>query len=185
MLVRLADPAVDAAGVAEIYGASVDGSVASFEVVAPDADEMAGRMRKVLERTPWLVAVKDGVILGYAYAGMHKERAAYRWSVDISAYVRDGHRGQRVGRSLYDALLAMLRRQGFVNVYAGITLPNAASEALHRSIGMQPIGIYRAVGWKHGAWHDVGWYGLRLGEPRKTADGEPVEPASMSEVIRT
>jgi L-amino acid N-acyltransferase YncA len=177
--IRLADPDVDAAGVAEIYGASVAGSVASFEAIAPDTAEMGGRMRTTLRRTPWLVAVGDGQILGYAYAGIHSERAAYRWSVNVSAYIREGHRGRRIGRSLYDQLLAMLIQQGFANVYAGITLPNPASVALHQSIGMGLIGVYPRVGWKFGAWHDVGWYGLRLQEPQATADGEPHEPGPV------
>ena len=184
MHIRLCDPERDAAGVAEIYGAAVRDSVASFEVTAPDDDEMAGRMRTILQRTPWLVAADDEQILGYAYAGMHRERAAYRWSVDVTAYIREGHRGRRIGRSLYDRLLPLLRQQGFANAYAGITLPNPASEALHASLGMQLIGVYPRVGWKFGAWHDVSWYGMRLGEPGETADGEPSEPLSVSDVDR-
>ena len=182
MTIRLADPEVDAARVAEIYGASVQHSVASFELIPPGVDEIAGRMRTVLQRTPWLVAAQDGVILGYAYASIHRERAAYRWSVDVSAYVRDGHRGRRIGRSLYDELLAMLKRQGFVNVYAGITLPNPASVALHQSIGMRLIGVYESVGWKAGLWHDVGWYGMRLAEPPQSASGEPAEPGPVPDL---
>jgi L-amino acid N-acyltransferase YncA len=167
--VRLAEPARDAAGVAEIYRSAVEGSVASFETTAPDMDEISRRMRNVLQRAPWLVAVAGNEVLGYAYAGIHRERAAYRWSVDVSAYVREAHQGKGIGRSLYDRLLPMLRSQGFANAYAGITLPNPASVALHES-----------VGWKHGAWHDVAWYGMRLGEPERSANGEPREPASVS-----
>lgn len=179
---RLADPDRDAPGVAEIYGAAVEASVASFEAKAPDVQEMAGRMRTVLQRTPWLVAVIDEEILGYAYAGMHRERAAYRWSVDVSAYIREGHRGRRIGRSLYDRLLPMLERQGFANAYAGITLPNPASVALHQSVGMELIGVYPRVGWKFGEWHDVGWYGMRLQEPQESAHGEPREPVAVSAI---
>lgn len=177
--IRLADPDLDAAGVAEIYGAAVERSVASFEARAPNVDEISSRMRTVLQRTPWLVAARENDILGYAYAGMHRERAAYRWSVDVSAYVREGHRGRRIGRSLYDELLPLLKRQGFANAYAGITLPNSASVALHQSVGMSLIGVYESVGWKHGTWHDVGWYGMRLGEPVQAATGEPAEPAPV------
>ena len=185
--IRQADPERDAAGVAEIYGSAVETTIASFEAVAPAAAEIADRMRRVLARTPWLVAIEDGRVVGYAYAGIHRERAGYRWSVDVSAYVRDGYRGRRIGRSLYDRLLPIVRRQGFANAYAGIALPNPASVALHEAIGMRLIGVYERVGWKRlgddpGAWLDVAWYGMRLGEPPLTDAGEPAEPLTLVEV---
>jgi phosphinothricin acetyltransferase len=175
-VVRLADPARDAAAVAAIYRPAVVDGLASFEEVAPTPDEMAARMRAILERTPWLVAERAGVVVGYAYAGPHHDRAGYRWSVNISVYVAASARGVGIGRTLYDRLLALLRRQGFVNVYAGITLPNAASVALHEAIGMRRIGVYERVGYKHGAWRDVAWYGVRLTEP----PGPPEEPIALA-----
>lgn len=171
--IRLADADRDADGVAAIYRPAVESSVASFEEVAPDAAEMARRIRSTLPRTPWLVAEDpDGAVVAYAYARVHRERAGYRWSADVSAYVDAGWRGKGVGRRLYDALLALLREQGFVNVYAGITLPNPGSVGLHESVGMRRIGVYERVGYKFGAWHDVAWFGMRLGEP----SDPPVEP---------
>ena len=128
--------------------------------------------------TPWLVADQDGAVIGYAYAGPHHQRPGYRWSVNISVYVAPGQVGRGIGRALYDELLALLRRQGFVNVYAGITLPNPASVALHEAIGMRRIGVYEAVGYKHGGWHDVAWYHLRLADP----DGDPPEPIPLPEL---
>jgi len=178
VIVRLADPDRDAEAVATIYRPSVEGGLASFEEVAPDAAEMAARMRRTLAHTPWLVAEDDGAVVGYAYAGTHHERPGYRWSVNISVYVTDGARGRGVGRRLYDELLSILRRQGFVNVYAGITLPNAASVALHEGIAMRRIGVYERVGFKLGAWRDVAWFGLRLADP----DGEPPEPVPLPEL---
>lgn len=178
--IRLADPDRDAAAVAAVYRPAVESSPASFEEVAPTASEMARRMRVTLRRTPWLVAVVGGEqIVGYAYAVLHGERASYRWSVDVSAYVAPDRRGQGVGRRLYDALLPILRRQGFVNVYAGIALPNPASVALHESIGMRRIGVYERVGYKLGAWHDVAWYGMRIAEPV----GPPDEPLPRPELM--
>jgi phosphinothricin acetyltransferase len=175
--VRLADPQRDAAAVAAIYRPAVEGSHISFEESAPDAEEMARRMRDVLARTPWLVAVDAETVIGYAYAGWHRERAGYRWSVEISAYVAAEHRGTGVGRQLYDPLLSLLRRQRFVNAYAGIALPNPASVALHEAIGMRLIGVYEGIGFKAGAWRDVAWYGLRL------ADAEyPLEPIPLPEL---
>ena len=178
--IRLADPDRDAATVAEIYRPSVESSLATFEEVSPDAATVAARMRVTMARTPWLVALDPGSVevVGYAYAGSHHERAGYRWSVNISVYVRMDAHGRGIGRALYDRLLDLLRRQGFVNAYAGIALPNPASEALHRAIGMERIGVYRAVGYKHGRWVDVAWYGLRLGDP----DDPPAEPIPISEL---
>lgn len=179
MIVRLADPARDAGAVTEIYRPAVETSLASFEEVAPDATEMASRIAATLERSPWLVAEEDGALIGYAYAASHRERAGYRWSVNISVYVDPAAQGRGVGRRLYDELLAILRRQGFVNAYAGITLPNPASVALHAAIGMRPVGTYNAVGFKAGAWHDVAWYQLRLAEPQPT----PAEPIPLPRLL--
>lgn len=162
---RLADPDRDAAAVAAIYRTVVEESHVSFEMVAPDEAEMARRIRSTLTLTPWLVVGEGGGVKGFAYAASHRSRTAYRRSVDISVYVAESARGQGLGRVLYDALIPLLRRQGFVNVYAGIALPNPTSETLHRGLGMEPIGIYRGVGFKLGRWWDVAWYGMRLADP--------------------
>jgi phosphinothricin acetyltransferase len=165
LLIRLADPGRDAPAVANIYRPSVEAGLASFEEVPPDAAEMQRRMATTLATWPWLVAELNGRVVGYAYAGPHHARPGYRWSVNVSVYVADGHAGRGIGRRLYRDLFAILARQGFVNVYAGVTLPNDASVALHEAMGMEPIGVYRRVGFKHGAWHDVAWYGVRLTDP--------------------
>ncbi|HEX7172196.1 MAG TPA: GNAT family N-acetyltransferase [Candidatus Limnocylindria bacterium] len=178
MIVRLADPDADAAAVAAIYGPAVTSLLASFEEQAPTAGEMAERIRATLERTPWLVADDGGKVLGYAYAGPHHPRPGYRWSVNISVYVAPGHGGRGIGRRLYDELLAILRRQGYVNAYAGITLPNAPSVALHEAIGMRRVGVYEGVGYKRGGWHDVAWYHLRIADPA----GQPAEPTPLPDL---
>jgi L-amino acid N-acyltransferase YncA len=180
VIVRLADPDRNASEVADIYRPSVEGGLASFEEDPPGSAEMARRIGQTLARTPWLVAENDeGAVIGYAYAGPHHERPGYRWAVNISVYVAEAARGQGVGRRLYDDLLRILRRQGLVNVYAGITLPNPASVALHEAIGMRRIGTYERVGFKLGAWHDVAWYGLRLTDPA----GVPPEPIPLPEIL--
>jgi len=173
--IRLADPDRDATPVAAIYRPAVESSIVSFEEVAPAPDEMAGRIRATLARTPWLVAEEADEVVGYAYAGQHRERAGYRWSVDVSAYVHPDRHRRGIGRQLYGVLLPTLRRQGFVNAYAGIALPNPASVALHTSIGMRRIGIYQRVGYKFGAWHDVAWFGMRLSDPAEP----PAEPIPL------
>jgi phosphinothricin acetyltransferase len=104
---------------------------------------------------PWLAFDSDGAVLGFAYASPHRARAAYRWSVDSSVYVRSGTRHRGIAKALYGALFELLRRQGYVNVYAGITLPNPASVRLHESTGFSLVGTYARVGFKFGRWHDV------------------------------
>lgn len=177
-LVRLADPERDAAAVAAIYADAVASTLASFEEVPPDAAEMARRIGDTLRRMPWLVAELDGDVIGYAYAAPHHARPGYRWSVNLSAYVAPGHRGRGVGKRLYAHLLDILRLQGLVNAYAGVTLPNPASERLHEAIGMRRFAVYRRVGFKFGAWHDVAWYELRLAEPAEP----PPEPVMLPDL---
>jgi L-amino acid N-acyltransferase YncA len=176
-ILRLATPD-DARQVQEIYAPNVERTAISFELVPPSEAEVRERLRGTLAGLPWLVCEEDGRILGYAYASQHRERAAYRWSTDVSVYVRDGHRRGGLGRALYGALLALLRLQGFCAAHAGITLPNAASVRLHESLGFSPVGVYPAVGWKLGAWHDVGWWQLPLRQRR----GEPPDLLSMEEL---
>jgi L-amino acid N-acyltransferase YncA len=177
--VRLADPARDAERVSDIYRPAVESSIASFEEVAPGPAEMASRMRMTLERLPWLVAEDDAGVVGYAYAGPHRSRPGYRWSADVSVYVDGTQLGRGIGRALYDALFDLLRRQRYVNLYAGVALPNPSSVALHERIGMRRIGTYERVGYKFGAWHDVAWYGMRLADPI----GAPPEPVPLPELL--
>ncbi|HUP83979.1 MAG TPA: GNAT family N-acetyltransferase [Candidatus Limnocylindria bacterium] len=174
MRTRLADPATDSPRVAEIYRPAVEDNFISFEELAPTADEMAHRMHRVLARLPWLVAEDgSGLVVGYAYASPHRERAAYRWSVDISVYVDPAFHRRGIGRLLYDDLLERLRALGYLNVYAGVTLPNDGSVALHEAIGMERIGVYQRVGYKLGEWRDVAWFGMRLAEPKSDPPPEP------------
>ena len=154
----------DAEGVLDIYAPNVRDTFISFELEAPTPAEMRSRILGTLVSHPWLVCEIDGGVAGYAYASPHRERLAYQWSADVSCYVHPGSRRRGVGRSLYVALLGVLRRQGYFNAYAGIALPNAASVRLHESVGFEPVGVYRGVGFKGGQWRDVGWWHCRLGE---------------------
>jgi L-amino acid N-acyltransferase YncA len=162
----------DGAALAAIYAPSVTDAVTSFELVPPDAAEMARRLAAVLEVAPWLVLERDGEVAGFAYAARHRDRAAYQWSVDTSVYVGAAHQRTGVGRALYERLFELLLEQGFYLAHAGITLPNPGSVALHESFGFRPVGVYTAVGYKFGAWHDVGWWRMPLREP----DAEPAPP---------
>jgi len=162
-VIRLATPD-DASGVQAIYAPIVRETAISFELEPPTVAEMQQRIVKTLEHWPWLVCERRGDILGYVYASQHRTRPAYQWSVDVSVYVHPNARRSGVGQALYRSLFALLALQGFYNAYAGITLPNPASVGLHESLEFQFVGVYRAVGYKLGAWHDVGWWQLALHE---------------------
>ena len=174
-MIRHADPARDAPACAAIYAPYVHETAISFEEAAPDAHELSERIRRLTATHPWLVAEADGTVAGYACASPHRQKAAYRWACDVAIYVDRANRRRGLGRALYTALLERLRAQRFHVACAGITLPNDASVGLHESFGFEPVGIYREIGWKAGAWRDVGWWQLRL-TATAAADDTPPEP---------
>jgi len=174
---RLAE-ATDAAQIAAIYAPFCLETAVSFETSAPDEATMRERISNVSQRYPWLLAVtKMGDVLGYAYAGKHRERAAYRWSVDFTVYLAPTAKRRGIGTALYRALTQICQCLGYYRAFAGITLPNEASVALHEKVGFRPIGIYGQVGFKLGKWHDVGWWSLDLAPQRDS----PTEPRPISE----
>ncbi len=177
--IRLATPD-DAEQVRAVYAPYCQTPI-SFELEPPSWADMRARMTKVLALYPWLLCEDGGELLGYVYATQHRERAAYRWSVDTTVYVRQGQHRRGVGKALYTSLLAVLPLQGYVNAYAGVTLPNPASEGLHRAMGFEPVGVYRQVGYKNGAWHDVGWFQ----RPLRPRPDNPLSPLPLAEVCHT
>lgn len=160
--------AADAPRIAELYAPYVIDRPTSFEYVAPDAAEIARRIDKTLPQWPWLVWADGDGVQGYAYASAHSDRAGYQWSVGVSVYVATDLQRGGVGRALYTRLFEILRRQGFYNAYAGITLPNDASIGLHRAMGFDTVAVFRNVGFKLGAWHDVATLGMALLQPNAT-----------------
>ncbi|HEY5943320.1 MAG TPA: GNAT family N-acetyltransferase [Solirubrobacterales bacterium] len=173
LTIRDADPSRDAAACAAIYAPHVEGSAVSFEETAPDATDLAARIERYGNSHAWLVAEREGEVAGYAYATAFNERPAYRWSASVSVYIAEVARGQGVGRALYEALFARLRERGFRMACAGITLPNEASVGLHERLGFERTGLNREIGWKEGAWRDVGWFQMELAP---APDGPPQEP---------
>ena len=161
MRIRAATVA-DAAAMRDIYAPYVETTAISFELTPPTLDEFAARVAKVLGGWSWLVAEKDGRCIGYAYGTVHRDRPAYRWSTEVSAYVHPAHYRKGVGGALYRRLFDELAAKGYCNAFAGIALPNDASVALHRSVGFEPIGVFRRIGWKFDRWHDVAWFQRRL-----------------------
>jgi phosphinothricin acetyltransferase len=148
----------DAAVIAAIYAPIVKTTTISFEENPPSAVEIAGRIETLLQTMPYLVAQRGSDVIGYAYASPHRQRSAYRFAVDVTVYVDETMRRSGAGKSLYEHLLADLRKRNFHRAYAGIALPNDGSVGLHEALGFNHIGTYHEVGFKFGKWHDVGWW---------------------------
>ena len=174
----------DAAQCAAIYAPHVRESPVSFETDAPSADEVAERIGRALERFPWLVCVAGDEVLGYAYAGPHRQRAAFQWSVEVSVYVKDGRQREGIGRALYTSLFACLRTLGYYKAYAVIALPNDASVGLHEALGFRHVGTFNDIGYKLGKWHPVGYWELSLQPPSTPRDPTPLPDAVATEAWR-
>jgi len=177
-LIRQVQPD-DAGAIQAIYAPIVRDTPISFELEPPLVEEMRRRIVELLDDLPWLVCDLDGSIAGYAYATRHRQRPAYQWSVESSVYVDVAFQRCGIGRALYASLLEILKLQGHRNVLAGIVLPNPASEALHRRCGYEPTGVFRAVGFKLGRWHDVAWWHRSL---QGDSSAAPSLPQALSHV---
>ncbi len=175
MRIRLAQTA-DGPAVHAIYAPVVETTAISFEAIPPTPAEMARRIASHREAHPWLVAERDHEVVGYAYAGPFAARAGYSWSVETSVYVAEVARGRGVGTAVYRALLRLLVAQGYHQAMAGIALPNPASVRLHEAHGYAQVALYRAAGWKLGAWQDVGWWQRSL----RAAGAVPAPPLPLS-----
>ena len=152
----------DAGELLAIYGQYIE-TPTTFECALPAEAEFAERIRSVSTCYPYLVCRENGRIIGYAYAHRQAERAAYQWNAELSIYLDREARGRGVGRRLYGALMELLRLQGIRTVYALVTVPNPASEGLHRSMGFRCMGVQRSTGYKDGAWRDVAWFEKTIG----------------------
>lgn len=160
MQIRHAAPG-DAVPVAEIYNPYVTDTCITFETEPVTAAEMATRIRETADAgLPWLVAIDQGSLVGYAYASRWKGRCAYRYSVESTVYLSPSGMGKRIGHALYQALVDRLRSQGIHTVIGGIALPNERSIALHERMGFQQVARFGQVGFKHDRWIDVGYWQL-------------------------
>jgi L-amino acid N-acyltransferase YncA len=169
----------DATAMSALYAPYVRDTAITFELEAPDADEFRKRLHAVRALAPWLVVDDGGTLLGYAYAGPWRARAAYRFVVEGAVYVGVEHTRRGVGGAVYGALLEVLRAQGFHRVVGGITLPNEASVGLHEHLGFRAVGTFPRCGHKLGAWWDVGFWELAL----QATDNEPREPRAVDEAL--
>jgi L-amino acid N-acyltransferase YncA len=171
----------DAEGILDIYGPFIDSTTITFETERPTREEMAARIRDIGGVYPWLVSRENGKVTGYAYATRHRARSAYRWVVEASVYIDSQHHQKGLARALYEKLFEILRAQRIELVLAGITMPNDPSVRFHEKMGFEPIGTYRDIGYKQGAWRDVSWWRLPL---RETPTVPPLEPLSLAEALR-
>lgn len=152
----------DAKRILEIYAPIVNHSTISFELIPPTVEELAVRIDSVLVSHEWLIAENSDILLGYAYATPYRSREAYKTSTETSVYVRSDSHGKGVGTLLYEELFTRLAAHGFHTAVAGIALPNSSSIALHKKVGFEKVGVFKEIGYKNNAWHDVLWWQRRL-----------------------
>lgn len=164
----------DAESILAIYTPYVRESVITFEYEVPTLDEMRRRIADTLKDYPYIVAILENRVIGYAYAHRQRERAAYQWNAELSVYLDGDSQGRGIGKTLYTCLMELLKLQRIVNVYGAVTLPNPASERLHESLGFRRLGNYVNTGYKMGKWLDVVWFETAIND--YPANPEPFVP---------
>ena len=167
--IRLASP-TDAEAVLEIYKPYITDTVVTFEESVPSVGGFRQRMAAILEEAPYLLCVIDSEIVGYAYASAYRSRTSYRWNREVTVYIKSGFQRMNIGTALYAALLAILKKQNYMNLLAVVTLPNEGSVRLHERMGFKACAVFHKVGYKMNCWHDVGWWELNEAGP------DPQEP---------
>ena len=155
--------ASDAAAITRIYNPYILDTVITFEENPITAEEIESRITTILNLGyPYIVAEQEGQVIGYAYAGQWRTRAAYKHTVETSIYLEQTLRGQGLGKILYKDLLKRLKELDVHVVLGGITLPNPVSVALHEKLGFKEVAHFKEVGYKFGRWLDVGFWRLNL-----------------------
>ncbi|HEY1839812.1 MAG TPA: GNAT family N-acetyltransferase [Mycobacterium sp.] len=149
--------------VCEIVNYYIEKTVFNFRTEPQSVDDVRAEWARRHQRFPWLVASDGADVVGVAYAGPWNERAAYQWTVESTVYVDASAQRRGVGDALYTELLSRLRSQGFHSALAVIALPNDPSVRLHVRHGFERVGHLLEAGYKHGAWHDVGFWQRMLG----------------------
>lgn len=179
--------AADAVDVLKIYKYYIKETAITFECETPSIDEFRNRIREISTDYPYLVCLADGKIVGYAYAHRQMERAAYQWNAELSVYIDKSHHHCGIGKSLYSALIEILKLQNVRNVYGGVASPNLNSERLHEYFGFKKLGVYHNTGYKCGAWHDVMWFEKSIGdydlEPKPFVSINEIDENSITEIL--
>ncbi len=171
----------DAESALAVYAPYVKSTAITFEEVVPTVEEFSSRTRKITEQYPWVVCESEGRVIGYAYASTHRARPAYRWSPESAVYVANDFHRKGIAKILYETLFSILKLQGYVNVFAGVVIPNLKSEEFHKALGFEEIGIFKQVGYKLGSWHDSKWFQKHL----QIRPENPPKPIPISELIET
>lgn len=161
---RLADTKNDVAQILSIYAPYILNTTVTFEYEVPSIMAFERRIEQISNQFPWLVCEQSGQIIGYAYASKQYERAAYAWNAELSVYVAPKAQGMGIGTALYQALMGLLKMQGYCNVSVRIQIPNEKSVALHRAFGFEEAGIMRSIGNKFGRWLDMLSMTKQIGE---------------------
>ena len=186
MEIRLAIPN-DSKAILGIYAQYIDTPV-TFECRLPGVREFEARIATIMQHYPWLVAVEDGQIVGYAYAHRQMEREAYQWNAELSVYLDRSRTARGLGKRLYGTLIGILRLQGIRTVYGVVTVPNAPSERLHAAMGFRHLGTFCKTGYKGSCWHDVAWYGKQIApygtEPAPFIPLGGIAPEKLEAVVR-
>lgn len=160
MKIRPVTPA-DAAQIAAIYNHYISTSHATFELDRITEGEMEARVREtIVSKYPFLVAEDVEEITGYAYGHSYRPRPAYRHSIEVSIYIKEGFEGSGIGQMLYEKFFPEISGGDYHAIIAGISLPNEASVRLHEKFGFEKVAHFREVGYKFGRWIDVGYWEL-------------------------
>jgi L-amino acid N-acyltransferase YncA len=172
--------AADIPAIAAIYRESVLNGTASYEIDAPTDEVMAERFAAVIDRGyPYIAAVSDTAVVGYAYASAFRTRPAYRWMVEDSIYLAPQSRGQGIGSALLAALLKRSTELGFRQMIGVIGGAHPASVALHRAAGFSQSGLLIGTGYKHGRWLDTVLMQKSLGDGNGTDPDLSLYPATL------
>ncbi len=174
---RIVQPS-DAASILEIYAPYILKTAVTFETEIPSINSFEERIKHYTLKWPWIVYEVDSTIAGYAYVTKHRERLAYQWCVESSVYIRDQFQREGIASKLYNALFEVLRLQGFIDVYAGIALPNDKSIAFHEKLGFTNFVYYKNVGYKLDEWRTVGWWQKQINNYEK----QPSPPVDFRDV---
>lgn len=172
--IRYATPQ-DAQDLLAIYRPYVQDSAISFETSLPSVEEFHHRISETLTKFPWIVYKLDQKIVGYAYAGTYRTRAAYAWSVESTIYIHHEFHGRGIGKELYLKLFELIKAQGVVNVIAGITIPNEPSIQFHEALGFRQMAHLKNLGFKFGRWWDVGFWQYELQPAVAIVPPEPLK----------
>ncbi len=170
----------DGAAVHAIFKPIIERTAISFATECPTPADFAAKIKETTAALPWLVEGEGETVLGYAYAGKHRTLGSYRWAVETSIYVAPEAQRRGVAHRLYAALLEILKRQGYYNAYAGITLPNEASVALHESFGFKRFCVFESIGHKLGQWRDVAWFVIPI---QGRYDPNPQDPTPLQALL--